>query len=147
MDLNILQKKEIIQEIEITELLVKDLKRLRSSYANKAFKAKQERELKQDKKGFLDCNSIPELQDLYGYGDIDEATYRRGIEYFESLNVPVELSTVERYRLKLKDMISKAEGTIKELNDELNPTEKVTPENIFKKMDREEREQRYKSMI
>lgn len=140
-------KREIAEDIEISEMFVKDLERLWKSYSKKALIAKQERELKQEKKGFLDCETKQELIDLYGYGEIDDDTYYRGLDYFDSLNEPPELSAIEKYRVRLKDLINREKGTIKELNDELNPVEKKQPEeNAFDRYDRLRREERNKEL-
>lgn len=140
-----LEKQEIRNDIVISEMLIKDLNKVWKSYAKKALIAKQERELKQEKKGFLDCETERELIDLYGWGEIDEETYRRGLDYFQKINKPPELSIVEKYRKRLKELISREKGTIIELNEELNPTEKVPEENAFEKYERLEREERYQA--
>ncbi len=51
------ERREIETEIELSKLMIKDLERLWKSYAKKALVAKQERELRQDKKGFLEYES------------------------------------------------------------------------------------------
>ena len=103
-------RNEILRELESAELMVKDLKRIWKSYAKKALIAKNERELKQDKIGFLEYESVEELHDGLGYGDIDEDTYYRGVEYFESLKNPPKQSSVEEHRKNLKDLIKLWEG-------------------------------------
>lgn len=138
---------EIKTEIEVAELMVKDLKRLWNSYAKKALIAKQERELKQDKIGFLEYESVEELHDGFGFGDIDEDTYYRGVEYFESLKNPSKQSSVEEHRKNLKDLIKLWEGTIIALNEELNPTEKAQKENAFERRERELKEERNSNIL
>jgi len=138
-------EREIEKELELAKLMVKDLERLWKSYAKKALQAKQERETRQVKKGFLDCETKEELIDLYGYGEIDEDTYNRGLDYFDSPEKP-ELSIIELHRKNIKEMLGRWRGTIMELQEELNPQVKDT-ENIFEKMDRLEREERYKNMM
>jgi len=144
MDKAIVQ--EIKEEIALSEMFLKDLEKLWKSYAKKALVAKQERELKQEKKGFLNCETIQELIDLYGYGEIDKETYYCGLDYFNSLNKPPELSIVEKYRAKLKELINREKGTIKELNEELNPVEKQPEENAFDRFDRLKREERNQAL-
>lgn len=137
--------KEMEQELELAALMVKDLKKLWSSYAKKALQARQERELKQTKKGFLDCETREELIDVYGYGEMDEDTYHRGLNYFNNPE-KVELSVIELHRKNIKEILSRWEGTIKELQEEIEPQIKQR-ENAFEKLEREEREERYKNMM
>lgn len=135
----------IEEELELAKLMVKDLEKLWKSYAKKALQARQERETNQVKKGFHDCETKEELIDLYGYGDIDSETYQRGLSYFDTPDKP-KLSTIELHRKNIKDMLNRWKGTVNELKEELNPSVKDT-ENIFEKMDRLEREERYKNMM
>ena len=146
MGLSIAKKKEILQEIELAELLVKDLEKAWKSYAKKALEAKQERETKQEKKGFLEYETKEELIEAYGYDSIDEETYYRGLEYFENLKKPPELSTIEKHREVLKSMINNAKGTIKELNEELEPEEKKHVETAFERAERLEREEKLSAL-
>lgn len=134
-------RNEILRELESAELMVKDLKRIWMSYAKKALIAKTERELKQDKKGFLEYETLDELIDGYGWGNIDEETYYRGLEYFENLKKPPQKSVVEEHRANIKELLSRYEGTVIELNAELNPVEKVKEENAFERRERELREE------
>lgn len=134
-------RNEILRELESAELMVKDLKRIWKSYAKKALIAKTERELKQDKKGFLEYETLDELIDGYGWGNIDEETYYRGLEYFENLKKPPQKSVIEEHRANIKELLSRYEGTVIELNAELNPVEKVKEENAFERREREEREE------
>lgn len=138
---------EIKRELELAELMVKDLKRLWQSYAKKAFAAKQERELKQDKKGFLDYETVEELQEGYGWAMIDDETYQRGIEFFENLKKPPQKSIVEGHRANIKELINRYEGTVIELKSELNPIEKAKEENAFQKRERELREQKHSALV
>ncbi len=138
---------EIKEELELAEMMVNDLQRLWNSYAKKALVAKQERELKQDKKGFLDYDTEAELIEGYGWGSIDEETYRRGLDYFENLKAPPKLSVIEQHRNKIKGMLNNWKGTVKELQEELNPVEKRQQENAFQKRERELREERIAAMM
>ena len=138
-------EKEIVLELELAKLMVKDLEKLWKTYAKKALQAKQEREMRQVKKGFLDCETKAELVDLYGYGEIDEDTYNRGLDYFDNPEKP-ELSTIELHRKNIKEILSRWKGTVMELQYELNPPVEDT-ENAFDKAARLEREERYKNMM
>lgn len=144
MDKNLIA--QIKEEIILSEMLAKDLERLWKSYAKKALVAKQERELKQEKNGFLECETEQELIDLYGYGDIDDETYYCGLDYFKNLKKPPELSAIEKYRTKLKELINREKGTIIELNEELSPTEKQPEENAFARYDRLRRKERVEEL-
>lgn len=139
-------KREIEREIELAKLMVKDLKKLWSSYATKAFLAKQERESRQAKKGFLEYETVEELIDAWGGAYIDEDTYYRGIEYFENLNKPPQQSVIEQHRTNIKEILNRYEGTLLELNDELNPPTKVKEENAFERRERELRDERCKNI-
>lgn len=138
-------EKEIERELEIAKLMVADLEKLWKSYAKKALQAKQERETRQIKKGFLNCETREELIDLYGYGEINDETYQRGLDYFDNPEKP-ELSIIELHRRNIKELLNGWKGTVKELQEELTPTVKQS-ENLFEKMDRLEREERYKNMM
>ena len=109
-------EKEIELELELAKLMVKDLEKLWKSYAKKALQAKQERETRQVKKGFMDCETREELIDLYGYGEIDEDTYNRGLDYFDNPEKP-EMSTIELHRKNIKEILSRWKGTVIELQD------------------------------
>lgn len=135
-------KKEIERELQLAEMMAKDLKKLWKSYAKKALIAKTERELKQDKKGFLEYETVEELQDGYGWGEVDEDTYYRGIEYFEGLKNPPREDVIEDHRKNIKNLLDGYEGLVLTLSAELNPTEKVKEENAFERRVREEREER-----
>lgn len=139
-------RNEILEEIELAKLMINDLERLWKSYAKKALIAKQEREKRQDKKGFLDYENYEELHDAYGDGYIDEETYYRGKKYFEKLNKPPELSVVEKHRARIKEMLNNEKGTLKELMEELNPTDKKEAPKGFEAYDREKRKERLKDM-
>lgn len=134
----------IEEDLELAKLMVSDLEKLWNSYAKKALQAKQERETKQAKKGFLDCETKEELIDLYGYGDIDEETYQRGLDYFDNPEKP-KLSVIELHRKNIKELLGRWQGTVKELQEELNPQIPQT-ETVFEKMDRLDREERYKNL-
>lgn len=138
---------EIERELEIANLMVKDLQRLWESYARKALVAKQERELRQEKKGFLEYETERELIDAWGGAYIDEETYRRGLAYFENLKKSPTLSVVERHRKNIGALLNLWKGTVSELNGELYPEESELEENAFEKMDRQEREERYRNMM
>ncbi len=135
-------KLEIQEEIEMAELMVKDLTKIWKSYAKKALEAKTERELKQEKKGFLDCENENELQELYGFGEIDDDTYHRGLEYFKNAKKPPKLSVIERHRKRVKDLLDNEKGTLIELKRELEPEEAKQEENGFEYYDRINREKR-----
>ncbi len=142
------KKDDISEELELAEMMVKDLNKIWKSYAKKALEAKQAREIKEEKKGFLQYETVEELiNEGWGFGEIDEDTYYRGLEYFESLKAPPKISVIEQYRNRIKEMISNWEGTINELNEELNPTNKKPEENIFDKMDREERQKKQEGLM
>lgn len=119
------------QELDLAKLMVKDLDKLWKSYAKKALEAKQE------KKGFCDCETKEELIDLYGYAEIDDDTYRRGLDYFDSPKKP-NLSLIELHRQNVRELLDRWRGTIKEIEDELAPPEHK--ETVFERLDREERE-------
>lgn len=140
-------KKEIAREIEIAKLMVKDLERIYKSNAKKALAAKQERELKQEKQGFIEYETEAELIDAWGGAYIDEDTYRRGIEYFENLKKPPLPSVIEQHRKNIEELMDWWNGTIAELTEELYLAEKMPEENAFGKMDRIEREERYRNMM
>lgn len=139
-------KREIEREIELAKLMAKDLEKLWKSYAKKAQAAKEERERRQEKKGFLEYKTREELVEAYGWGVIDEDTYRRGLEYFENLKKPPERSVIEIHRSRIKELVNRYKGTIIELEDELNPPEKEREENAFEKRERELREERVEAM-
>ncbi len=141
------KKEDIQEELELTEMMVKDLNKIWKSYAKKALEAKQARELKQEKKGFLQYETVEELIEGWGFGEFDEDTYYRGLEYFESLTAPPKISVIEKHRNRIKQMINDGEGTIKMLNEELNPQSKKPEENIFEKMDREESQKRQETLL
>lgn len=122
--------------------MAKDLEKLWKSYAKKAQAAKEERERRQEKKGFLEYETLEELIDAYGYGVIDEETYYRGRQYFESLKKPPERSIIEIHRNRIKELVNRYKGTVIELEEELNPPEKKREENAFGKREREIREER-----
>lgn len=134
------------RELEAAILMVKDLQKLWNSYAKKALLAKQERELRQVKKGFLDYENEEELADGYGWNDIDEDSYKRGLEYFENLKKPPVLSVIEQHRKNILELLNLWKGTVSELNEELHPTEDVPVENSFDKLARLEREERSRQM-
>ncbi|MEG2429031.1 MAG: hypothetical protein RSA99_01480 [Oscillospiraceae bacterium] len=138
---------EIKEELQLAELMVKDLQRLWNSYAKKALIAKQERELKQEKKGFMECENIEELADAFGYGEMSEEIYYKGLEYFENADKPPKQSIVELHRKNIKKILDNWKGTVKMLNDELNPPEKKEEETVFEKIEREEREERYNAFV
>lgn len=146
MGLSIAEKKEILQEIELAELLVKDLEKVWKSYSKKALEAKLERELKEEKKGFLEYETEQELIEAWGYGAISEEAYYKGLDYFREQKKPPELSTIEKHREVLKSMINNAKGTIKELNEELEPEEKKHKENAFERAERLEREEKLSAL-
>lgn len=137
---------EIEREIELAQIMAKDLEKLWKSYAKKALAAKQERELRQEKKGFLEYNTVEELTDAYGWGAINEETYYRGRQYFENSNKPPELSVIEEHRKRIKELIGRYKGTVRELLEELNPPEKKQEENAFDKRERELRDERIAAM-
>ena len=139
-------RKDIKESIELAELMIKDLEKSYKSYAKKALEEKQQRELKKEKKGFLECETELELIELWGYGDIDEETYRKGLEYFENLKKPPELTIIEKHRQKLKELISREKGTIIELKAELEPEEKKHKENAFERAERLEREEKLSAL-
>ena len=141
------QKQEIARDLELANLMVKDLQKLWNSYAKKALIAKEEREHRQEKKGFMDCENEYELMDAYGSDYIDEETYRRGLEYFENAKKPPTLSVVEAHRKRIRDYLDLWKGTVNELNEELCQHEKRPEENIFDKMARAEREEHYRNML
>ncbi len=140
------ERREIETEIELSKLMIKDLERLWKSYAKKALVAKQERELRQDKKGFLEYESYEELHEAYGGGYIDEETFYRGMEYFKNLNKPPELSVVEKHRQRIKEMLNKEKGTLKELSEELNPPETPLPLTGFEAYDLAKQAERSKEL-
>lgn len=113
----------------------------------KALEAKQERELKQEKKGFLEYETKEDLIEAWGYSSIDEETYYRGLDYFENLKKPPELSVMEKHRERLKRLIDIEKGTIIELKAELEPEEKKAQENAFERAERLEREERNSNLI
>lgn len=139
-------RREIEQEIELSKLMIKDLERLWKSYAKKALIAKQERELKQDKKGFLEYETYEELHDAYGGGYIDEKTFYRGIDYFKNLDKSPELSVIEKHRQRIKEMLNREKGTLKELSEELNSTEKPIPSSGFEVYDLTKQAERLKEL-
>ena len=139
-------KLEIKQEIELAELMVKDLEKLWKSYAKKAQAAKEERERRQEKKGFLEYETLEQLIEAYGWGYIDEETYNRGRQYFEDLKKPPERSIIEIHRSRIKELVNRYKGTVIELEEELNPPEKKREENAFEKREREIREERVAAM-
>lgn len=139
-------KQDIRKEIELAELMISDLQKVWKSYAKKVLAAKQEREIRQVKKGFLGHETVEELIEAFGYEYISEADYYKGLEYFENLKKPPELSVIETHRKRIKEKINLLSGTIKELQEELEPVVKAPEENVFDKIAREEREQRYKNM-
>lgn len=141
------EKREVKRELELATLMVKDLQRLWSSYAKRALIAKQERELKQDKKGFLEYETEAELIEAWGGAYIDEDTYRHGLEYFESIKRPPSLSVIEEHRRNIQTLLNRWKGTVETLTEELNPKENIPKESIFDKMAREERQERYRSMM
>lgn len=137
---------ELELELEAATLMVKDLDKLWKSYAKKALMAKQERELRQEKKGFLEYENENELADGYGWAEIDEDTYNRGIEYFENLKKPPVLSVIEQHRKNVLELLNLWKGTVSELRNELHPTEIIPEENAFDKLARLEREERFQEM-
>lgn len=139
-------KREIQREIELAKMMSSDLEKLWKSYAKKAQAAKEERELRQEKKGFLEYETVQELIDGYGWGCIDEETYKRGLEYFENLKKPPERSIVETHRSRIKELVNRYKGTVIELEEELHPSEKKHEENAFEKREREIREERVSAM-
>ncbi len=141
---------EVESELELAELMVKDLQKLWASYAKKALEAKQERELRQEKKGFLEYETVEELINGYGYGfgygeDEDREIYRRGLEYFENLKQPPKLSVIEHHRANIKALLDNYKGTVKMLKDELDELEgkkNLPQESVFERLERQEREER-----
>ena len=139
-------RREIEQEIELSKLMIKDLERLWKSYAKKALIAKQERELKQDKKGFLEYETYEDLHDAYGGGYIDEETFYRGVDYFKNFGKSPELSVIEKHRQRIKEILNREKGTLKELSEELNPTEKAMPPSGFEAYDLAKQAERLKEL-
>lgn len=139
-------KHEIERDLELAKLMVKDLEKLWKSYAKKAQAAKEERERRQEKKGFLEYETREDIIEAYGWGNIDEDTYRRGLEYFENLEKPPEKTIIEMHRNRIKELVNRYKGTIIELEEELNPPEKKHEENAFEKRERELREERIAAM-
>lgn len=139
-------KKEINEAIELAELFLKDIEKVWKSYAKKALEAKQERERKQEKKGFLEYETKEELIEAWGYESIDEETYYRGLEYFENLKKPPELTVIEKHRGRLKRLIDIEKGTILELKAELEPEEKKHVETAFERAERLEREEKLSTL-
>lgn len=139
-------RKDIKECIELSELFIKDIEKAWKSYAKKALEAKQERERKQEKKGFLEYETKEELIEAYGYDSIDEETYYRGLEYFENLKKPPELTIIEKHRERLKKLIDVEKGTIIELKAELEPEEKKHKENAFERAERLEREEKLSAL-
>ena len=141
------QKQEIERELGLATLMVKDLQKLWSSYSKKALIAKEERELRQEKKGFMDCENEYELMEAYGSDYIDEETYRRGLDYFENAKKPPTLSVVETHRKRIREYLDLWKGTVNERNEELCANEKQPEEDIFDKLARTEREDHYRTML
>lgn len=144
--MNARDREEMELEIEVAELMAKDLEKIWKSCAKKAQDAKLEREKRQEKKGFMDCETVAELQDAYGYDAIDEETYYRGLDYFENLKKPPVLSVVEAYRRELREKANGYKSTANMLREELDPTPKAYVENAFERLEREEREGKLKYM-
>jgi hypothetical protein len=142
-DLSSADKNEIQIELDAAELMVKDLERLFKSYAKKALIAKQKRETKQDRKGFLQYETKDDLITAYGYADIDDETYARGLDYFNNYK-EVNTSAVEKHRENIKGLIRLWKGTISELSEEINPSAET--ENDLQRREREEREARLSDM-
>lgn len=141
------ERKEARIELELARLMVKDLEKLWKSYAKKAQAAKEERERRQEKKGFLEYETLEELTEAYGYAVIDEETYIRGQDYFKSLsNKAAERSLTETHRERIKELLNRYKGTVEYLEEELDPPKDKDPENGFEAYDREQRNKRCEEM-
>lgn len=142
-------KSEIEQEIELAKMMAADIDKVFKKYAKAALEAEQKRLEKIRTEKFMDCENVQELQDLFGWGDLTEDEYRKGIEFFEGReDRRKRLSLTERHRANLKEVRDRWKGTIEELQQELDEMDGVVKEQLtyIEQLERQEREEQYRAM-
>lgn len=139
-------KRDTEQEIELAKMMVTDIDKVYKKYAKAALKALEERAERIKNEKYRGCETVEELQNLYGYDEITLAEYDEGKDFIAAREErKKQLSLIERHRKNLKDLRDRWKGTVQELQDELNELNGVIKDNrtYVEKLEAEERAERY----
>ena len=141
-------KQELERDIELAKMMASDIDKVFKKYAKAALKAEQERMEKTRTEKYKDCSTPQQLQDLYGYGEINLEEYDAGRDFFEALEErKKQLSLIELHRKNLRELRDRWKGTVKELQEELDELNGVVgakdTRNAFERLEAEERAERY----